>query len=169
MAQLVKNLPAKRETWGLIPGLERSPREGKGYLLQNSGLENSMDCTVHRVTNSGTQLSDFHFHFTSFAFTRMSYSWNHRLCSLFRLASFLSSKHLRFLWSSQCLIAHSLLSLNNVLLNGCTIVYLSTHLLKGTLAIVDKATINIHVRVFYGHKYSTCWVNTKESNCYIAQ
>ena len=27
---------------GLIPGLGRSPREGKGYLLQYSGPENSM-------------------------------------------------------------------------------------------------------------------------------
>ena len=27
-----------------ILGLERSPGEGKGYLLQDSGLENSMDC-----------------------------------------------------------------------------------------------------------------------------
>ena len=28
---------------GLIPGLERSPGEGNGYLIQYSGLENSMD------------------------------------------------------------------------------------------------------------------------------
>ena len=28
-----------------IPGLGRSPGEGKGYPLQYSGLENSMDCT----------------------------------------------------------------------------------------------------------------------------
>jgi len=35
---------------GLIPGLRRSPGEGKGYPLQYSGLENSMDCTVHGVT-----------------------------------------------------------------------------------------------------------------------
>ena len=34
-----------------IPGLERSPGEGKGYPFQYSGLENSMDCIVHRVTN----------------------------------------------------------------------------------------------------------------------
>ena len=27
---------------GLIPGLGRSPGEGNGYLLQYSGLENSM-------------------------------------------------------------------------------------------------------------------------------
>ena len=29
---------------GSIPGLGRSPGEGKGYLLQYFGLENSMDC-----------------------------------------------------------------------------------------------------------------------------
>jgi len=29
---------------GSIPGLGRSPGEGKGYSLQYSGLENSMDC-----------------------------------------------------------------------------------------------------------------------------
>ena len=28
---------------GSIPGLERSPEEGKGYPLQYSALENSMD------------------------------------------------------------------------------------------------------------------------------
>ena len=44
-----------------IIGLGRSPGEGKGYLFQYSGLENSMDCIVHGVTKSWTQLSDFHF------------------------------------------------------------------------------------------------------------
>ena len=62
MAQLVKNLPAMWETWVLIPELGRSPGEGKGYLLQYSGLENSTACIVHRVAKSRTQLSDFHFH-----------------------------------------------------------------------------------------------------------
>ena len=46
---------------GLIPGLGRSPGEGKGYPLQYSGLENSTDCIVHEVAKSHTQLSDFHF------------------------------------------------------------------------------------------------------------
>ena len=43
-----------------IPGLGRSPGEGNSYPFQYSGLENSMDCIVHRVTKSRTQLSDFH-------------------------------------------------------------------------------------------------------------
>ena len=46
---------------GLIPGLGRSPREGKGYLLQYSDLANSLNCIVHRVTKSWTRLSDFDF------------------------------------------------------------------------------------------------------------
>ena len=43
-----------------IPGLGRSPGEGKGCPLQYSGLENSMDSVVHEVLKSGTQLSEFH-------------------------------------------------------------------------------------------------------------
>ena len=34
---------------GLIPGLGRSPGEENGYPVQYSGLENSMDYTVHGV------------------------------------------------------------------------------------------------------------------------
>ena len=45
---------------GSIPGLGRSPREGKGNPLQYSGLENFMDCIVHKVAKSQTRLSDFH-------------------------------------------------------------------------------------------------------------
>ena len=33
----------------MILGLGRSPEEGKGYPLQYSGLENSMDCIDHGV------------------------------------------------------------------------------------------------------------------------
>ena len=46
---------------GLIPGLGRSSRDRKGYPVQYSGLENSMDCEDHGVAKSQTQLSDFHF------------------------------------------------------------------------------------------------------------
>ena len=42
---------------GLIPGLGRPPGEGNDYLLQFSGLENSMDCIVQGVTKSQTRLS----------------------------------------------------------------------------------------------------------------
>ena len=39
---------------GLIPGLGRSPGEGKGYPLQYSGLENPMDCILDGVGKSQT-------------------------------------------------------------------------------------------------------------------
>ena len=62
MAQLVKNPPTCNVgNLGSIPGLGRSPGEGKGYPFQYSGLKNSMDCIVHEVTKSRKQLSNFHF------------------------------------------------------------------------------------------------------------
>ena len=61
VAQTVKNLLAMQETWVWSLGWEDSPGEGKGYPLQYSDLENSMDCIVHGVTKSRTRLSDFHF------------------------------------------------------------------------------------------------------------
>ena len=39
---------------GSIPGLERSPGEGKGYPLWYPGLENSMDCIGHGVAELDT-------------------------------------------------------------------------------------------------------------------
>ena len=45
---------------GLIPRLGRAPGEGKGYPLQYSGLENSMDYIVHGVAKNRTQLNNFH-------------------------------------------------------------------------------------------------------------
>ena len=50
---------------GLIPGLGRSPQEGKSYPLQYSGLENSRDCIVHGVTKSRMRLGDLPFHWPS--------------------------------------------------------------------------------------------------------
>ena len=55
---LIWGLPAGKESacnaedLGSIPGLGRSPGEGKGYPLPYSGLENSIDCIVYGVTES---------------------------------------------------------------------------------------------------------------------
>ena len=46
---------------GSIPRLGRSSGKERGYPLQYSGLKNSMDCIVHGVTKSWTQLSNFLF------------------------------------------------------------------------------------------------------------
>ena len=58
MVQLVKESAFNVRDLGSIPGLGRSSGEGKGYPLQYSGLENSMDSIVHGVTKSQTRLSD---------------------------------------------------------------------------------------------------------------
>ena len=63
MAQMVKNLPARQETWVQSLGQEDSPGEGTGNPLQYSCLENPMDrgawwATVPGVAKSRTRLSD---------------------------------------------------------------------------------------------------------------
>ena len=42
---------------GSLPGLGRSPGEGKGCPFQYSGLENSMDYIVHEVTKSDQEFT----------------------------------------------------------------------------------------------------------------
>ena len=49
-----KELTRNAEDRGSNPGMGRSPGEGKGYPLQYSGLENSMDGIVHEVAKSQT-------------------------------------------------------------------------------------------------------------------
>ena len=57
---MIKNLPANagdEGDVGFIPGLGKSPREGNGYPLQYSCLENSVDrgawwATVHGIAKS---------------------------------------------------------------------------------------------------------------------
>ena len=62
VAQLVKNLPEMQETWVWSLGCEDPlEKEEKGYPLQYSGLENSMNGISHRVTKSLTWLSDCYF------------------------------------------------------------------------------------------------------------
>ena len=66
VAQTVKNPPAMQEIWDQSLDWEDPLGKGNSYPLPYSGLENSMDrgawqATVHGVTKSRTQLSDFHF------------------------------------------------------------------------------------------------------------
>ena len=59
---VVKKLPANAgdlKDTGSVPGLERSPGEGRGHPLQYSCLEDPMDrgawrARIHRVTKSQT-------------------------------------------------------------------------------------------------------------------
>ena len=56
---------------GLILELGRSPGEGKGYPLQYSDLENSMDCIDCGVAKSQTQLNDISYSFPKLGSTVM--------------------------------------------------------------------------------------------------
>ena len=85
----------------LIPGLGRSPGEGKGYSPQYSGLENSMDCIVHGITKSRTGLSDFHFRFLFFVVwvkgpTSFFYMWSPGCPSTICLEDYLF--HIKRFW-----------------------------------------------------------------------
>ena len=55
-----KESACNAEDLGLIPGLGQCPGEGKGYPLQYSGLENSMDCIVHGVAQSVMKIFSCH-------------------------------------------------------------------------------------------------------------
>ena len=57
MAQLIKNLPAKRETWVQSLGREDPLEKGKAT---HSGLENSMDYWGCKESDMTEQIS-FHF------------------------------------------------------------------------------------------------------------
>ena len=61
MAQLVKNLPAMQESWVQSLGWEDSPGEGKGYALQYSGLENSMDSPWGHKESDTTERLSLHY------------------------------------------------------------------------------------------------------------
>ena len=73
---------------GLIPGLGRSPGEGKGYPLHHSGLENSMGS--QRVRHywatftflfTFTKRKSMHFCFLKYIFLRNKNKWNKVLVS----------------------------------------------------------------------------------------
>ena len=55
---MVNNSPASAGEVGSIPGSEISPREGNGYPLQYSCLENPMDSEVWQATDHGVAESD---------------------------------------------------------------------------------------------------------------
>ena len=89
---------------GSIPGLGRSPGEGKGYPLQYSGLENSMDYIAHGVAKTQTRLSDFHFSPCFY-----SYILGYFCRSVFRFKDFFPSAVMNILFNlwSESLIAVS--------------------------------------------------------------
>ena len=66
MAQLVKNLPANRETWVQSLGWEDTLENGKATHSSILARRIPWTVVVHGVAKSWTRLSDIHFHFGSF-------------------------------------------------------------------------------------------------------
>ena len=75
----------------MIPGLERSSGEGKGYSLQSSGLENSTDCRIHGVAKSWTWLS-------LFTFLWLHFCWGFLSLVQVEFSQILSLQVLRWSW-----------------------------------------------------------------------
>ena len=87
------------ETWVQFPGLGRSPGEGKGYPLQYSGLETSMDCIMGgKVSDTTEWLSLLVQCFTGFQeyLPASKYSLPHSLRSLFPSAILYTLNFLKF-------------------------------------------------------------------------
>ena len=73
-----KEFTCNERDLGSIPGLRRSPGEGKGYLLQYTGLENPMDYIVQgsqRVGHARTTLMSFTSMFPQYPFWQQFVSW----------------------------------------------------------------------------------------------
>ena len=66
------------EDLGLIPGLGRSPGKGNCYPLQYSGLENFMDCIVHKVAKN------IRHDLVTFTLRISSIKLFHSMCHIFR-------------------------------------------------------------------------------------
>ena len=80
---------------GLIPGLGRSPGEGKGYPLQYSGLENSVNC----IESMGHKESD-RTQWLSQAYSKVEGKFSLRLNMMLSRIIFYEGKYLRqqFYW-----------------------------------------------------------------------
>ena len=106
----------------------------------------------------------------SFTFSRMPYSGNHTVHNLSNCLLSLSNMHLRFRRVFWWLDSSLLFSVNNIPLSGWNIHSLSEGHLGcfQALAIMSKATVNIHMQVSVWTKsFQLLWVNTKECDFWI--
>ena len=77
--------------------------------------------------------ADIFYSLYSFTFSRMSYNWHHAVYNLFQTSLFYLITLIQVSSISFCdLMVHFFLFLNNILLCWCTVVCLSSCLLKGT-------------------------------------
>ena len=112
------------ETW-VQSWVGKTPGEWKGYPLQYSGLENSMDCTVYGVAKSQTRLSNFHFtslHFTSlhFWYEQVSYQVSRQVVQM--SVGLTDDRKLEFKWKRSIAISKVITAVSGLfLLPGTTV------------------------------------------------
>ena len=98
-------------------------RELYGQHYINSTTHNSfttLKILFHACSKEGSSNQQSFSGFHGFAYSRMSYSWNHTECSFFRLL-FLINMHLKCSLSFQDLISHFFLALTNIPLYGSVV------------------------------------------------
>ena len=114
------------------------------------------------LQQSKKKASDNVYSLYSFTFSRMSHNWQHAVYYIFQARLFYLIAFIQVSPISVCdLIAHFFLFLNNILLCLCTIVCLSSHLLKDILVAsnlcvcvcvrerwYELSCYTIHVHVF---------------------
>ena len=106
------------------------------------------------------------FSFHSFAFSRMSQSWNHKVFGFFHSVIGIYV----FSMSFHSSIAHLFLVLNNIPLSEWTSLLIHSPT-EGHLGcfrvstILNKATVNIPVQIFLWTCFPCLWINTKDKNC----
>ena len=124
---------------GLIAGLGRSPGEGKGYPLQYSALEKSMDCIVHGVTESdmtewlSLSVIDFYFNFTVV--------WK---CSLYGFCS--------VTFANMCFMAQNVIYLSKstlLLMDSSILTFILITVLHLFMVLINFVYLNITVYLAY--------------------
>ena len=82
VVQLIKNLPATRETWVRSLGWEDPLEEGMATHSSSLAWRIPGTCIVHGVTKSRTRLSNFPFHFNTLSLQSQKWGMNMKNCSL---------------------------------------------------------------------------------------
>jgi len=144
------------------------------YICQNSCPNNSL-CSIYLTLSLFPQAPGNGWSFYclySFAFSRMSYSWNQAVCSLFRLVSFISICFSFMSFHSS--VVYFIFSLNSIPLYEWTTAYRSIqNLTEGHLDCSKFWPLWIKLlkistwRFLSGWKISSLWINTKNCDCWI--
>ena len=149
----------------MIPGLGRSPGEGKGYPFQFSRLENSMDYKVHGVAESDTtEWFSFHFHFHSFTHCSSFRHVCHALCSII-----LKNKSLIISENTEYMLLLSSLSYAQLFATPWTTTHqvsLSSTLSQSLLKFMSIESVMLSNHLIFCSLFSFCLQSCPESGSF---